>query len=137
MKQEMSLVDDKTVKLFKSFMPRRHEIKSSINELVYDLKIYSETYFRAFKPANTFEKWVLVEVSSLAKIPADMHAFSMQAGKFATFKHTGFYKDNSPFEYIYGEWLPQSSYKLDSRPHFDIMSTETEAEEQEIYIPIK
>lgn len=137
MKQETSLVNDKTQKLFKTFMPRRNEITSSLNNHIYDLKEYPKSYFQQFSPTREFKKWALVEVLNTDFIPEKMEVFHLSSGKYAQFNHTGSFKDNSPFEYIYGEWLAKSDYELDDRPHFDIMNTTNKKEEQEIWIPIK
>jgi AraC family transcriptional regulator len=43
--------------------------------------------------------------------------------------------------YIFGEWLPNSSYELDTREHFEILSEgyrpDDRDAEEEIWIPIR
>ena len=137
MKLEMSLSENKTSELFKSFMPRRKEIKNHLNQFIVDLRVYPNTYFKEFNPSTLFIKWALVEVSETSLIPKEMETFQLISGQYACFKHTGSYMDNSPFDYIFGTWLPQSEYEIDNRPHFDIMNRNKEQSEQEIWIPIK
>ena len=42
--------------------------------------------------------------------------------------------------YIFGEWLPQSGYRLDQNPHFEIMNEDYSKDlsnvEEDIWIPI-
>ncbi|MFT5513068.1 MAG: AraC family transcriptional regulator, partial [Bacteroidia bacterium] len=45
------------------------------------------------------------------------------------------------FGYIFGEWIPNSIYDIDSRPHFEILGDKYKNDhpnsEEEIWIPIK
>jgi AraC family transcriptional regulator len=134
---ETSLENDNTAELFKTFMPRRNEIKAPINQNILDLKVYPIFYFQQFSTSRTFIKWALIEVKNTELVPENMDVFHLSSGKYATFKHSGYYTDTSPFEYIYGEWLPKSGYELDDLPHFDILNTKNKNEEQDIWIPIK
>ncbi|MBK8342237.1 MAG: GyrI-like domain-containing protein [Bacteroidetes bacterium] len=63
------------------------------------------------------------------------------AGKYAVFYYKGLNTDHSIFNYIFQDWIPQSGYQLDDRPHFDVLderykNNDPESEE-EIWIPIK
>jgi len=53
----MSLSDNKTGELWKSFMPRRKEITNTLTNDFISMTIYTPTYFANFKPTNDFEKW--------------------------------------------------------------------------------
>jgi AraC family transcriptional regulator len=51
-------------------------------------------------------------------------------------------KDFGSFmNYIFMEWLPQSNYQLDNRPHFQILGEKYKHNqpdsEEEVWIPIK
>ena len=122
-------------------MPRRKEIQNVVNTDLYSLQIYPEAYFRAFNPAAPFEKWALAEVSSTDKIPVGMQVFQLPAGMYACFHYQGPSTDKRIFQYIFAEWLPQSSYMLDQRPHFEILgdsySNTSPDSEEDIYIPIR
>ena len=141
MNETMSLADNKTFILFRKFMPRRKEIQHQVSNDIYDLQIYPNNYHSNFSPANPFTKWAMVEVSSFANIPEGMEAFTLVSGTYAVFTAAGLSKDKSIFQYIFTQWLPQSDYILDSRPHFDIMGEEYQQKgpdaEQEIWIPVK
>jgi AraC family transcriptional regulator len=141
MHQKMSSLDDKTIDLFRGFMPRRKEIIYVINKDVLDLKVYPENYFLKFNPSTYFIKWALVEVSNLEHIPQAMEFFVLPAGKYAVFIQKRLHTDHSIFKYIYTEWIPNSDYMLDGRPHFDVLGEKTQPQdpnsEQHIWIPIK
>ena len=59
----MSLLDNRTVDLWRQFMPRRHGISGRVGEEMYSLQVYPEGYYERFNPATIFEKWALVEVT--------------------------------------------------------------------------
>ncbi len=117
----MSLADNKTGKLWKSFMPRRKEITNTLTNNLISLQVYFPTYFTDFKPTNSFEKWASVEVSDFETIPNDMERFLMPGGVYAVFDYKGSSKDSSIFHYIFSIWLPGSNYELDNRPHFEVL----------------
>ncbi len=139
--QTMSLVEDTTGELFRSFMPRRKEIKQAKDQWVYDLRIYPVNYFSPFNPTTSFTKWALVEVEEEEQLPVDMETFLLSGGKYAVFTPDRRSNDPNIFQYIFGEWLPSSGFVLDDRPHFERLDSKgkrnnPEADE-EFWIPIK
>ena len=139
--EKMSMIDNKTFKLFRTFMPRKKEIMNALNSDVLDLRTYPEGYFLNFNPSAYFTKWALVEVPDFENIPEGMEMFTLTGGEYAVFSHKGLSTDNSIFQYIFTNWLPNSNFLLDDRPHFEIMGEKTKLNdpnsEQEICIPIK
>jgi AraC family transcriptional regulator len=138
---EMSLVENKTVELWKGFIPRRKEIQNQISNDLYSIQVYDLQYFDQFKPSSIFEKWAAVEVSDFLIIPAAMEKVVIENGQYAVFDYKGSSLDSRIFEYIFGIWLPDSNYELDNRPHFQILgekykNADPESEE-EIWIPIR
>jgi AraC family transcriptional regulator len=135
-----SLADNKTGELWRTFMPRRKEIKNNITNDLYSLQVYEPTHFINFDPTKEFVKWALVEVENFDSIPNDMEAFTLKGGQYAVFRHKGSSKDNKIFQFIFSHWLPNSDYFLDSRPHFEILGdkykNDDENSEEEIWIPI-
>jgi AraC family transcriptional regulator len=145
MHMTMSLSDNKTQELWRSFMPRRKEIPHRLTTDLFSLQVYDSSYFEDFRPNQPFEKWALVEVGSTEAIPDGMEVFDLIGGEYAVF----IYK-NIPtrpqhvfefFQYIYAVWLPSTDYCLDDKPHFEILSdtykqNSADAEE-EVWIPIK
>lgn len=134
----MSHVENKTGQLWKSFMPFRNTIPGKLNNLLYSLQVFPSDYFKSFNPATTFEKWALVEVSNWDDLPEGMESFTLESGMYAVFQHKGM--DTSIFNYIYSQWLPASEYKLDQRPHFELLGEKYRngdpESEEEIWIPI-
>jgi AraC family transcriptional regulator len=136
-----SLTENSTVELWKRFMPRRNEIQASVSTDFYSVQVYDSLYFAKFDPASSFEKWAAKEVADFSIIPNEMEAFVIEAGQYAVFDYKGSSLDFRVFEYIFGTWLPNSTYKLDNRPHFQILgekykNADPESEE-EIWIPIR
>ncbi len=134
----MSLVTDMTQVLWKSFMPERSLITNRVNAELISLQVFPSGYFQAFDPNAEFVKWALVEVERLSDIPDGMEAFILQAGNYAVFPHKGM--DKGIFQHIYADWIPNSAYSLDDRPHFEVLGEKYEngspESEEEIWIPI-
>jgi AraC family transcriptional regulator len=70
-----------------------------------------------------------------------MESFTLKAGKYAVFNYKGLNTDTTIFEYIYGDWLQNSEFSLDDRPHFQVLGAKYKnndpTSEEEIWIPIK
>lgn len=70
-----------------------------------------------------------------------METFDLPGGLYAMFYYKGS-SDNAAqvFNYILQEWLPKSGYKLDTRPHFEVLGEKYKTgdvnSEEEIWIPI-
>ena len=138
---KMSLSDDKTGELWRSFMPMRKGINNKLTSELISLQVYEPLYFTNFNPDNEFEKWATVEVTNFDDVPNGMETFTLKGGQYAIFIHQGSSADHNTFEYIFSTWLPNSDYLLDDRPHFEILgdkykNRDSESEEQ-IWIPIK
>lgn len=138
----MSLTDNKTAELWRSFMPRRKEIENSVGTDLYSLQVYGDSYFRDFNPGAEFVKWAAAEVKDFGKIPDGMDSLVLPGGLYAVFLHKGAASTGpKTFEYIFGTWLPSSEYALDNRPHFEVLGekykNDDPSSEEEIWIPIK
>lgn len=137
----MSFIENKTFQLWSSFMPKRKEIKNSIDSNLYSLEVFSEGYFNNFDPNNTFQKWAAVEVSDFDEIPSQMETLIIPTGLYAVFIHKGPQSEgHKTYHSIFVEWLPNSEYTVDTRPHFAVMGDQYKKEdpdsEEEIWIPI-
>lgn len=141
LRQTMSLADNKTLQLWRSFMPRREKIKNTLTTDLISLQIYSPDFFTNFNPTNAFEKWAVVEVADLENTPDGIEAFTLEGGLYAVFDYQGSSGDRSIFEYIFGTWLPGAAYILDDRPHFEVMGenyrNNDPTSEEQIWIPVK
>ncbi len=137
----MSLADNRTGELWRAFMPRRKEITNTLSVDLYSLQSYPHEYWTNFRPERVFEKWALVEVSGFhVPIPHGMDMFVLPTGQYAVFPYKGLSTDTRIFQYLFGEWLPASGYRLDERPHFEVLgekynNTSPDSEE-EIWVPV-
>ena len=135
-------ISTSTTKLWQNFMPNRNKIVHKIDSDLLSVQIYdSSLKYVDFKPNTVFEKWAAVEVEKFNQIPKELETIVIPKGKYAVFIHHGlpntFHKTT---KYIFSEWLPNSIYQLDNRPHFEIMEAgynpnDPNAEET-VWIPI-
>jgi AraC family transcriptional regulator len=136
---QMSIAKNKTLDLWKSFMPKRSEIQNAMSLDLFAIQVYDKTYFEAFNPNAIFYKWATLEVTDFDNIPAEMESFTLSGGLYAVFEHKG--HSTTIFDYIFGNWIPNSKYDLDHRPHFEILGEKYKNDdpnsEEEIWIPIK
>ncbi len=137
----MSLADNQTAGLWKSFMPIRTEITNRMSNDLISMQVYPPGYFSAFSPFNTFEKWATMEVTNFDNLPEGMESFRLEKGLYAVFDYQGLSNDPAIFQYIFQTWLPDSVYELDDRPHFEVLGEKYKnndpTSEEEIWIPIK
>ncbi len=142
-KISMSFAENKTVELWKGFMPRRKEIKNNLTTELFSLQVYNKSFdFKKFNQDLLFEKWAAIEVEDFNTIPDKMECFTLNTGLYAIFIHKGAASTGEKtFKYIFETWLPKSDYYLDDRPHFEILGAKYKNEdpesEEEIWIPIK
>jgi AraC family transcriptional regulator len=140
---KMTLSDNKTVELWRSFMPRRKEIKNKVSDEFFSMQVYDPSFnFTDFDPKASFEKWAAIEVPDFDAIPNELESFELIGGLYAVFLHKGAASTGAKtFGYIFGVWLPESDYTIDNRPHFEILGEKYKNDdpnsEEEIWIPIK
>jgi|WetSurMetagenome_2_1015567.scaffolds.fasta_scaffold342430_2 AraC family transcriptional regulator len=136
----MSLSNNKTGELWRSFMPRRREILNNRSSDLFSMQVYDSPVDFGH-PDQEFEKWAAVEVSDFETIPDGMEAFILKSGLYAVFQYQGSSTDTAIFRYIFGTWLPNSNYLLDNRPHFEVLGEKYKNadpnSEEDIWIPIK
>lgn len=139
MRIKMSFTNNKTSELWTNFLPNRRKIKNNLNSELISLQIYKSGF--NFKADTLFEKWALIEVSDFKSTPKNMEAFTLEGGLYAVFNYKGNSTDTSIFQYIFTKWLPNSTYQLDKRPHFEVLGKKYKNNdpnsEEKIYIPIK
>lgn len=139
-RMRMSLSNNKTGELWRSFMPRRKEISNNLTTELFSMQVYDQPVDPG-NPGREFDKWAAIEVSDFDAIPDEMEAFVLAGGLYAVFHYTGSSMDTRIFQYIFGTWLPNSNYSLDNRPHFEILGDKYKNadpnSEEDIWIPIK
>lgn len=117
----MSLANYTVASLWQNLMPRRREITNNRSGDLISLSVYPTDYFTDFKPTNEFTRWTGIEVADFSQVPRGMSTLVVPGGLYAVFDYVGLNTDHSVYQYIYQDWLPQSGYLLDDRPHYEIL----------------
>lgn len=138
----MSVREDRTPELWRSFMPLRNQIANRVDPRYYSLQIHPRPWtWKSFDPAVSFEKWAAVEVSDPNPLAQPLEAHVLNGGQYAVFTHVG---PASTFlrslQHIHETWLPASGYRLDHREFFEILGEDYNPADvnaaEEIWIPI-
>ncbi len=136
----MSRSADLTPDLWRSFMPRRGEVRHRSNSNFISMQIFPNGPAQVADPEATFTKWAAVEVSPDSNLPEGMQRYTLSGGLYAVFHHQGPATDISTFMYAFGTWLPGSAYALDDREHFEVLPENYQPmapdAEEDIWIPI-
>lgn len=144
MKLEMSLVEDQTQTLWQKFIPKSKEISNRLDSNLISMAVYTSDYFQNFNPSNRFMKWAGVEVSDAfekATLSEDLEIIKIPSGLYVRFLYQGLPSQAGPFyQRIFQEWFPRSGYRLDQRPHFEVMGDKYRnndpSSEEMIFIPV-
>jgi len=137
----MSLTNNRTGELWKSFMPVRHTINNITGTDLFSIQIFKDA-FTYDNPDAVFEKWAAIAVADFAMVPAELEPLIIPAGLYAVFLFQGSSaQGDKVFNYIFNTWLPSTEYNIDDRPHFELLGKNYKnndpASEEEIWIPIK
>lgn len=137
-----NFLKNETFQLWSSFMPRKKEIENTIDSVLYSLEVFSKDHFDNFDPGKDFEKWAAVEVKNFDTIPSEMESLIIPTGLYAVFLHKGSQTEaHKTYNAIFTDWLPNSEYEVDNRPHFAVMDErykkDSPESEEEIWIPIR
>ncbi|MCA6079109.1 GyrI-like domain-containing protein [Fulvivirga sedimenti] len=141
MRTHMTLGENKTGELWQSFMPRLSEIDRVPDSGLFSVQIYPEG-FSMNSGSVPFEKWAAAPVNN-ANLPEGMEELIIPSGLYAVFLHHGPANTfHNTLQFIFGRWLPSSTYMLDQRPQFEIMPPGYKGpahpdSEEEVWIPIK
>jgi AraC family transcriptional regulator len=124
------------VTLWRQFMPRRRELSNLVSNEVIALQDYSD--FGNFE--KPFDIWACAEVSGYDIVPKGIHTKTIPEGLYAVFLHKGM-NAGETYQRIMSEWLPNSGYTIDNRPHFQVMGDKYKNgnpdSEEDFYVPIK
>jgi len=124
-------------------MTEKASIKDSIGTDLYSIQVYDNLlHFKKFNPASEFTKWAAIEVDSIENIPNGFSVFIIEYGAYAVFLHQGAASEfPKTMQFIFGQWLPNSEYELDNRPHFERLGerykNNSPDSEEEVWIPIR
>lgn len=144
MRAQMSFqnINEETGKLARQFMPRRKEVQNRVDSHTFSLQNYNHFDFKAFNPSLTFEKWVGVEISDASFVPEGMELLTIPAGNYLVFNYKGSAQGFPQFwQQLHGQWLPNSEFDLDNRPHFEKLpegyNPMNPESEEEVWVPVK
>ncbi|MCA1022906.1 GyrI-like domain-containing protein [Halobacillus litoralis] len=141
--RRMTLTGDKTVELWRSFKPKVKTIQGQKDGYFYNLSIYPEGFdLNTFTSDTRFTRWAAVHVHADEELREGLESFLLHGGLYAVFIHKGpAHNFVQTLDKIFNEWLPNSSYELDARPHFERMGPDYRVDdlnaEEEVWIPIK
>lgn len=140
--QIMSFSNHNPQELWSRFMPLKKNITNSIGTELYSIEVYPDFYFEKYNPESTFTKWAAVAVEDFENIPENLETIVFPEGLYAIFTHIGLQAEAvKTYTEIFTIWLPNSTYKLDNRPHFAVMGEKYKhndsTSQEEIWIPIK
>jgi AraC family transcriptional regulator len=136
-----TLAENRTRELWQSFRKREKEVQSRSNDWLYSVQTYDESQGQ-FTPNSPYDHWAGVEVSNPSSIPAKMEHITVPEGLYAVFIHRGTIKTFAQtMQAIYSQWIPQSDYLLDNRPHLQVMKEKyfgplDPRSEEEVWLPI-
>ncbi|WP_108960257.1 GyrI-like domain-containing protein [Leptospira ellinghausenii] len=73
--------------------------------------------------------------------PSETEGFTLMSGMYVEFLYKGLPSEAGPFFHsIFMDWLPNSNFELDNRPHFEVMGEKYKNDdpdsEELVYIPI-
>ena len=124
--------------LWPRVMPRLSQIGNRTNQDLISLR-YFDSIPRFGPEANpAFTYWGGVEVAAPNK---GFEHLEIPGGTYAVFHYKGLSSDSTVWRYIYSQWLPNSEWALDDRPHFERLGSKYKNEdptsEEDIYIPIR
>lgn len=140
---KMSLANDRTYELWSGFMPKRKLIDNVVGTDIFSVQVYSKIpNFNDIEPHIEFEKWAAVEVAEFSNGIVSFKRLLLPSGLYAVFMHSGTPSDfHNTLKAIHVDWMPNSGYELDDRPHFEVLGEKYKNNhpdsEEEVWVPIK
>jgi AraC family transcriptional regulator len=88
-----------------------------------------------------YTHWACVEINEMNSFEKDLHVLKFNGGKYLKFTHKGLSTDFLKTSYeIYAHWVPFYGFKIENRPHFQIMDERYKSDridsEEDLYIPV-
>ncbi|MDP5121159.1 MAG: GyrI-like domain-containing protein [Spirosomaceae bacterium] len=140
MRNHVTLQNRNPFELWSKFMPRKREIKNTVNELLYSVQVY-DTH-EAPKLTTKFDQWAAVEVENSSDVPDGMESYELKGGLYAVFIHVGLPSSfPETMNHIHNEWLPNSEFEVDFREHFEVLGANYKrndpTSEEEVWVPVR
>ncbi|RCW90723.1 GyrI-like domain-containing protein [Winogradskyella arenosi] len=128
----------KIQELWQQFMPRLKAVKARSSMELIALQEFPEGTNTA--TLSDYIIWACAEVLNFNEIPEGMMSLVIPAGTYAVVAHKGM-DASKTYRQFMSEWLINSGYGVDTRPHFQVMGAKykngSPDSEEEFYIPIK
>lgn len=143
MKTFMQMSDNKTFELWHKFMSNKKYIHNNISEDLYSIQIFNpELKLENFNQNTFFTKWAAISVDDFELIDPNFEKLIIPKGLYATYLFKG--TPNlfpTSFHQFTTNWLIPSKYRIDDRPHFQVMGknyrNDDPNSEEMVFIPIK
>jgi AraC family transcriptional regulator len=121
-------------KLWQAFLPVIDTIPGRVGEHSFGVCVPTD------RPE--FDYYAAVEVQNLDQVPDGMHGCHIEAAEYAVFTHMGSLDNlRDTVGYIWGTWLPTSSWVTQMKPDFEFyterFNPESPDSELDIYIPVE
>jgi AraC family transcriptional regulator len=124
--------------LWPRVMPRLAQISNRSSQDLISLRNFNGIPVFGPQANPNFTYWGGVEVLEANK---GFEHLEIPAGTYAVFHYKGLSSDSTIWRYIYSQWLPNSKWELDERPHFERLGSKYKNDdptsEEDIYIPIR
>ena len=124
--------------LWPRVMPRLAQIRNRTSQDLISLRNFNGIPVFGPQANPDFTYWGGVEVLEANK---GFEHLEIPAGTYAVFHYKGLSSDSTIWRYIYSQWLPNSKWELDERPHFERLGSKYKNDdptsEEDIYIPIR
>ena len=124
--------------LWPRVMPRLAQIRNRSSQDLISLRNFNGIPVFGPQANPNFTYWGGVEVLEANK---GFEHLEIPAGAYAVFHYKGLSSDSTIWRYIYSQWLPNSKWELDERPHFERLGSKYKNDdptsEEDIYIPIR
>lgn len=139
--REMTMASNTTSVLWSDFMRTKTRLEIDTGNELYSLQFYPQLYFDSFDVNSVFTKWAGYRKELNSNTPEGFKELVVPGGLYAVFLHKGLASDfPKTFMYIFDEWLPNSEFEIDDRPHFELLgekyANNDRNSEEEVWIPI-
>lgn len=127
--------------LWRAMRPRVSEVARRVGGDFISLRIYDPPVDGTPRADAPFVYWASVEVEGFADVPAGFGTLTVPNGLYAVFEHRGAADDfERTAAFIFGEWLPQSPYRLAPRAFFEVLGPDYRPDDpdatEEVWIPV-
>jgi AraC family transcriptional regulator len=124
--------------LWHRIMPRLAQIRNRTSPDLISLRNFNGIPVFGPQANPNFTYWGGAEVLEANK---GFEHLEIPAGTYAVFHYKGLSSDSTIWRCIYSQWLPNSEWELDDRPHFERLGAQYKNEDpnsvEYVYIPIK